>query len=279
LRALALTDYDAALTLQARTRPEPRDGETLIEVRAVGLCGTDVKLCAGKLGDGVSLPLVPGHEIAGDVVAGGDLPRGTRVACYIYAFCGRCERCRAGETSLCASAARLGIERDGGLADYVAVPSQCLIPFGDSLDYADAAVAMDSVAAPWAALHGAGEMWPGERVVVIGAGGLGQSAIQLAVAGGARVAAVDVARHALDCALQLGAEVVTEPRDLSPLRQWAPGGADLVLELSGRPAGFRAALSLLRPRGRLVVCGYPATRASTRRARRCVRSKWVTSGR
>lgn len=256
MRALALTSYDAPLKLQARTRPVPRDGETLIEVRAVGLCGTDLKLCAGKLGNGVALPVVPGHEVAGDVVEGGELPPGARVACYVYAFCGRCARCRAGDTSLCAAAARLGIERDGGLADYVAVPSRCLIPFGDSLDYAAAAVAMDSVAAPWAALHGAGEMRPGERVVVIGAGGLGQSAIQLAVAGGARVGVVDVARHALDRALQLKAEVVAEAEDLDPLAEWAPGGVDLALELSGSPAGFAAALSLLRPRGRLVICGY-----------------------
>lgn len=257
MRAAVLRAFGEPLAIEEREPPRPAPGESLVRVRAVGLCGTDLKLCDGKLGAGIALPLVPGHEVAGEVVGeGGKLPAGTRVACYVYESCGECRWCRDGRATLCPDMVRLGLERDGGLAEYVAVPTANLIPFSDRLPFEAAAVAMDSVTTPWAALSGRDPVRAGEYVLVVGAGGLGLNAVQIAVAAGAHVAAVDVAPESLERAAELGAELAVAPDGIEAVEQWSSGGVDLMVELSGSPAGFAAGVERVRPGGRIVLCGY-----------------------
>lgn len=257
MRAAILREYGKELAVEEREPPVPAPGETLVRVCAVGLCGTDLKLCDGKLGPRVRLPLVPGHEVAGEVVGdGGEIPAGTRVACYVYESCGRCRWCRDGRETLCRSTVRLGLERDGGLAEYVAVPTANLIPFSDRLSFERAAVAMDSVTTPWAALRAHDAVRKGEHVLVVGAGGLGLNAIQIAVAAGARVAAVDVSPRSRVRAVELGAELALPPQDIDTVVAWSGGGVDVMVELSGSPRGFAAGVACVRPAGRVVLCGY-----------------------
>jgi propanol-preferring alcohol dehydrogenase len=236
--------------------PEPAGDEALVRVRATGVCGTDLKITGGAFAT-TPLPIIPGHEVAGELVEAVDgLPRGQRVACYIYDPCGECRWCQEGRPTLCPRSRRIGFERDGGLAEYIAVPRRNLIPFAGGLAFEAAAVCMDAVMSPWRALSVRAAVQPGETVVVSGAGGLGLSGIQIATALGARVAAIDPVASHRDLALAMGAELAVEPGHLEELTEWVAEGADVGLEASGARTGFDAVAACLRPGGRLVCCGY-----------------------
>jgi propanol-preferring alcohol dehydrogenase len=258
MQAAVCRTYGEPLALETRPLPTPGPGEVLLRVDAVGLCATDLKTISGALAPGTSLPLIPGHEVAGTVVDGADDLVGRRVAVYLYESCGHCARCAEGRPTLCAEAVRIGIERDGGLAGYMVAARANLLPFGDAIDATAAAVAMDAVTSPWGALHGRAAIQAGERLVVVGCGGLGLNAIQIATAAGARVAAVDPVAAHRELALANGAEIAVDPDQAAAgaVHGWAPGGADLALETSGRRAGFLTAAAALRAGGRVVCNGY-----------------------
>jgi D-arabinose 1-dehydrogenase-like Zn-dependent alcohol dehydrogenase len=260
MQAAVCLAYGEPLTLQTRPLPTPGPGEVLLRIDAVGLCATDLKTISGALAPGTQLPLIPGHEVAGTVVRDDAGPEASllrrRVAVYLYESCGHCAWCAENRPTLCPDAVRIGIERDGGLAGYMVAARANLLPFGDTLDAPSAAVAMDAVTSPWGALHGRAQIRAGERLVVVGCGGLGLNAIQIAIAAGATVAAVDPAPAHRELALANGAQLALDPADADQIREWAPGGADLALETSGRRAGFLTAAAAVRAGGRIVCNGY-----------------------
>lgn len=256
MKAAVLREFGRPLELAELPVPEPAPDEALVRVRATGVCGTDLKITSGAFA-GTPLPIIPGHEVAGELVQAADgLEAGQRVACYIYDPCGECARCREGRPTLCLGSRRIGFERDGGLAEFIAVPRRNLLPFAGSLDFELAAVCMDAVMSPWRALSVHAAVRPDETVVVAGAGGLGLSGIQIARALGARVAAIDPVASHRDLALAMGAELAVEPGGREELREWLAGGADVGFEASGARSGFDAVAACLRPGGRLVCCGY-----------------------
>jgi propanol-preferring alcohol dehydrogenase len=238
--------------------PEPRvaPDEALIEVRAVGVCGTDLKITGGLI-DTVTLPRILGHEVSGVVASeGGEIAAGKRVACYLYDPCGSCAWCARGQQTLCPNSQRIGMERDGGMARFVSVKWANLLPFADTLPFECGAVAMDAVMSPWRALRVRAQVVAGERVVIAGAGGLGLNGVQVAVGLGAMVAVLDpVESHRL-AALDLGAELAVRPDELQAVLQWSSGGADVGFEASGSRPGFDALVACLRPGGRVVANGY-----------------------
>jgi propanol-preferring alcohol dehydrogenase len=251
-----LRAFGEPLQLSEMPDPEPSDKRVLIRVRAVGLCGTDLKITSGAFND-TPLPLIPGHEVAGEVVADTfDLTAGRRVACYLYDPCGTCAWCLRHQETLCPYSRRLGFERHGGLAEFISVPRANVLPFSDDLPFEAAAVAMDAVLSPWRALTVRAAVQPGERVVVVGAGGLGLNGVQIALRVGARVAAVDPVFSHRQLAERLGAEIAVSPQNTRQVVEWADGGADVGFESSGTRAGFDSALSCLRAGARLVCCGY-----------------------
>jgi propanol-preferring alcohol dehydrogenase len=256
MRAAVLRRFGAPLEVDEVPDPRPGPGEALVRVRAVGICGTDLKITSGAFST-TPLPIVPGHEVAGELVTPVDgMEPGTRVACYVYDPCGTCLWCRAGQDTLCPSSRRIGFDRDGGLAEYVVVPARNLLPFGERLPFELAGVAMDAVTAPWRALVRRAAVQAGETVVVGGAGGLGLSGVQIARALGARVAAIDPVASHRDLALEAGAELAVAPEGAERVRAWAGQGADVGFEASGSREGFLAVLATLRPGARLVCCGY-----------------------
>ncbi|WP_375481204.1 alcohol dehydrogenase catalytic domain-containing protein [uncultured Jatrophihabitans sp.] len=238
--------------------PQPASNRLLVQVQAVGLCGTDLKIIDGLLGEPPSLPLILGHEIAGVVVDGDDrLASGTRVAVRGLQPCGRCHRCDRGLVTVCTSAAHLGFDLPGGLASVVSVASSSAMPIPDTLGMAEAAVTMDAVSTTWRALRTRASVAEGETVVVCGAGGLGNSAIQIARCAGARVAAIDPSPAQRDAAVLVGADLAVAPADAAHLLDWAAdSGIDVGVECSGTQRGFDTLSDLVSPGARIVCNGY-----------------------
>jgi threonine dehydrogenase-like Zn-dependent dehydrogenase len=238
----------------------PGPGEVLLAVSRAAICGTD----ASEWAHGPILctpPVVLGHEFTGRVVAAGDgvaLAEGTRVVSGAGISCGGCEWCRAGRTNLCASYRTLGLQVDGGLAEYVRTPASICREVPDTVG--DEAAAM---AQPFAvALHAVrrGRLAAGETCVVIGAGGIGAFIVAGAAARSpARLVAVDIDPERLDTARQLGADSVIDARDgdLARLIADATGGegAHVVIEASGAPHAPAAALAGARRGGRVLLVG------------------------
>ena len=202
------------ISLEEVEEPTPVADEVLLRVDAAGVCGTDRHIVAGELG--VRPGTVPGHEIAGTVVEIG--PRvegwqaGERVACFGQVTCGACPACRAGASNRCRQPSVLGMARQGGFAERIALPASCLIRLPDSVPSPIGAIASDAIATPLHALWTVGRLRAGETVVVIGAGGLGLHAVQLArLAGAACVVAVDPFEPARKAALAAGADAVLDP--------------------------------------------------------------------
>lgn len=134
MKSMVLHEYGAPLRLEEREIPVPGYGEVLLKVDRCGICGTDLKIISGKLSSIVSLPHVPGHEIAGTVVETGEgvskARIGERGIAYFYLPCHDCELCRTGHENICRTISRLGFEHDGGYAEYVVLPEYgfCPIP-------------------------------------------------------------------------------------------------------------------------------------------------------
>ena len=254
------------ISLEEIDAPSPRADEVLLRVDAAGVCGTDRHIVAGELG--VPPGTVPGHEIAGTILAAGPEVRtyrpGDRVASVGQVTCGDCAACETGHSNRCRRPAVLGMARQGGFAEQIALPASCLLAIPDSLASPIAAIASDAIATPAHALFAVGELSQGETVIVIGAGGLGLHAIQLARLGGAaRVVAVDRDGGARNAALEVGADAVLDPsgEDDPPraLRRLARG-ATLGIECVGRTETVELGLAALAPGGRLVVVGVGSGR-------------------
>jgi propanol-preferring alcohol dehydrogenase len=256
MRAAVLRRFSEPLEVTEVPEPQVGADEVLVKVMATGICGTDNKIAAGAFSD-TPLPHIPGHEVAGVLAEDdGDLKGGQRVACFLYKPCGVCRWCLSGEETLCPDPPRIGFNRDGGLAEYVRMPRECVLPFADNVSFQLAAICMDAVMTPWRALTVRAKVQPGESVVVVGVGGLGLNGVQVARAAGARVAAIDPLPAHRDEALRLGAELAVSPDQVDRVLDWSPGGADVVFEASGFREGLDTAAASVTPGGRLVCCGW-----------------------
>jgi len=243
--------------------PEPGPDEVRVRVRAAGVCGTELHFTDGLYAPS-RVPMTLGHEVAGTVDAvGSQAPgwaEGDRVAVYYYLFCGLCRWCLAGRQNLCvAPRGVLAFAADGGFAEHVVVPARCLVRLPDRVSFEQAA---PLCCAGTTAIHSLNEaaVSPGEVVVVVGAGGVGLTAVQEARRRGARVVAVSRDASRRSAATAAGAEAAVDlaglPRAVEQLSQGQ--GADVVVELAGVTATLQAAMSVLGRRGRLLLVGYSA---------------------
>ena len=238
--------------------PQPAPGEALIRVHAAGICHSDAHYRAGR-SRAEPLPLTLGHEIAGVVEQGsGDFQSGDRVCVHYMATCGHCGWCDQGQEQFCVSGQMIGKHRDGGYAEFVAVPARSLFRLPDDIPFSHGAIMMCSSATSLHALAKA-RLKAGESVAVFGCGGLGVSAIQLAQALGAgNVFGVDLHSAKLEFAARLGAQPL-DARSADVARQLLDlthgRGVDVVLDLVGKPATLEAAVRGLATHGRLAVVG------------------------
>ncbi|MCL3859741.1 zinc-binding dehydrogenase [Actinotalea sp. K2] len=247
--------------------PVPTQGQSLVRVTAVGLCGSDLHwFSEGGIGDaGLSTPLVLGHELAG-VVQGGPQD-GVRVAVDPAHPCGRCEHCLEGNRNLCPTVGFAGHGRtDGGLRELVAWPTELLHPVPDALSDADAAM-LEPLGV---ALHAMDLARPrlGATVAVVGCGPIGLCVVQLARAAGAtRVVAVEPLAHRRAAAVALGADVALDAHHPDILDQVAEAthgrGADVVVEVAGNDAAVGLSVHAARAGAKVILAGIPGQDSTT----------------
>jgi len=252
-------------------RPTPARGGVVVDVRAAGLCHSDLTVMDRRPEDHpFDLPLVLGHEIAGVVSAVGPEAEGVREGDAVVVYgpwgCGSCRACRDGAENHCPHARASGIlppglGAPGGLAEQVHVPSsRHLVPIGD-LDPVQAAPLTDAGLTTYHAVRQALPALPaGGTAVVVGIGGLGHLAVQLLrVLANCTVIAVDTSETARELAARLGADIVLDPATAAPAEQvrelTGGSGVDVVIDLVATTGTLSASASMLRPGGELVILG------------------------
>jgi D-arabinose 1-dehydrogenase-like Zn-dependent alcohol dehydrogenase len=207
----------------------------------------------------VRFPIVPGHEIAGEIESVGsgvDSPKpGARVGIpWLFSACGHCKQCLLGNEILCANGQYVGMTRDGGYQEFMTARADYVLSLPDVLSFPDAAPLMCAGLTVYSGLKHAG-LKPSDKVAVVGLGGLGEMAVQFARAMGGRVAVISSTRQKEARARELGAEkfihIGTEKIDES-LRSWEDG-ADIILQVAPSPESANEALKGLAPDGTFVL--------------------------
>jgi L-gulonate 5-dehydrogenase len=254
-----LTMAPRRMELIEEAEPVAAPGEALLQVEAVGLCGSDLHL---YLGDHpyTSYPQVQGHEFCGTILAFGEgyqgpLRIGQRVAVEPLVPCGNCYPCRRGRPNCCTRLAVLGVHRRGALADLLSVRVENLYP-ADGLD-AELAALVEPVSIGLQAVM-RGDVTSEDQVVVFGAGPIGQTILLAAKDRGARVLMVDKLAQRLELARRLGADLVVNAADdlAAIVSDWTAGdGPGVIFEATGVPAVIRQAVELVASSGRIVIVG------------------------
>jgi threonine dehydrogenase-like Zn-dependent dehydrogenase len=256
--------------LQLMEFPDPTPGphDVVVEIKASGMCGSDLKFYratggAASLGLGkVSGPVIAGHEPCGIVAALGSAVDartarlGDRVMVHHYAGCGTCPHCRTGWSQMCASGSTVyGATGHGAHAPYMKVPDYTLVPLPDALGFAPGAAISCGTGTAYQALRRM-NLTGGDTIAIVGQGPVGLSATQIAAAMGARVIALDVSAERLNRAKEFGADALIDPKSddaVAVIRTLTHGaGADRTLDTSGTADGRLIAVRSARPWG--VVC-------------------------
>ncbi|MEU6368267.1 zinc-dependent alcohol dehydrogenase family protein [Streptomyces sp. NPDC046931] len=264
MRAVVFERYGEPAEVREVPDPEPSEHGAVVRVEATGLCRSDWHGWMGHDPD-ITLPHVPGHELAGVVEAVG--PRvtgwspGDRVTVPFVCACGSCPSCVAGDQQVCERQTQPGFTHWGSFAQYVALDyaDVNLVAVPEELSFRTAAALGCRFATAFRAVVRQGRTAAGEWVAVHGCGGVGLSAVMIAAAAGARVVAVDVSPRALELARQFGAaECVDATRaedTAAAVRELTGGGAHVSLDALGSPPTCAASVNGLRPRGRHVQVG------------------------
>lgn len=263
MKAAVLEQFNEPLNVRNMPDPEPGVGEVIVRTRAAGICRTDLKIIQGVIPT-VKTPLIMGHELAGEVAALGPgvhgVAEGTRVTVGLDITCGSCEYCLRGELDHCARLIRLGLEQDGSLADYVRVPAANLIEIPDTVSFAQAATIPDAIGSPYHAVLKRADVRPGQTVAVYGLGGLGLTAVQIAVLAGARVIAIARTKERRRLAEELGADWSIDPNDgevSTQIHQLTGGlGVHAFIDIVGIEGSIEQAVLACRKGGKVVVVGY-----------------------
>jgi D-arabinose 1-dehydrogenase-like Zn-dependent alcohol dehydrogenase len=262
MRAVVVEEFGRIPRVRTVPDPAPSPDGVVIRVEATGLCRSDWHGWMGHDED-ITLPHVPGHELAGVVEAAG--PRvggrrvGDRVTVPFVCACGRCAACAAGEQQVCERQTQPGFTHWGSFAEYVAVENADvnLVRLPEPLGFAAAAGLGCRFATAYRAVTAHGRPRPGQWVAVHGCGGVGLSAVMIAVAAGARVVAVDVSPAALELARAFGAHACVRGPDGVPaaITELTGGGAHVSLDALGDPRTCADSIACLRRRGRHVQVG------------------------
>jgi 2-desacetyl-2-hydroxyethyl bacteriochlorophyllide A dehydrogenase len=241
--------------------PTPTADEVVIKVKTCGMCGTDLKLYTGQYT--ARVPVIPGHEYAGEIVEVGKNVRnlfpGQRVVSDPNESCGKCYWCRNHQPCFCRDLAAYGVLRDGGFAEYCTATEKGVYPIPEGVEDEVAAFA-EPVSC---VVHAADRInyRPGETVAILGGGPLGQIHLQFALNSGAsKVVLVDPNQGRRDLAKRFGARTVINPKEEDVrgrlLEETGGLGADVVIEAVGRKKTIEESLGLAKRGGRVVIFGF-----------------------
>jgi len=243
------------------TVPEPARiaDQVLLQVRSVGICGTDLSSFRGK-NPLVSYPRIPGHEIAATVVEASssrpEIVPGTNVTLSPYFSCGQCPSCKRGRPNACQFNETMGVQREGAMTEFIQVPAEKLFPA--NLSITELCIVEPLTVGFHAAARG--RITAQDTVAIIGCGGVGLGAVAGSVFRGARTIAIDVDDAKLNLARKVGAQhsINTKVESLETrLKELTDGrGPDVIIEAVGRPDTFRAAVEQVAFTGRVVYIGY-----------------------
>jgi alcohol dehydrogenase len=266
MRAVVYDTVGGPLRVLDVPRPAcPSDG-AVVAVEATGICRSDWHAWRGH--DPVPLPMIPGHEFAGVIAEIGpnvrDFAVGDRVTVPFVNACGHCAWCQAGQGQVCPDQTQPGFTHNGSYAEQVAVRAADfnLVRLPENVEAVTAAALGCRFATAFHALTAQSRPVAGEWVVIFGCGGVGQSAILIAKALGARVVGVDPSSAARALAAELGADEVFAEADVAALLELT-GGAAVSLDALGSPATAAASVRVLRRRGRHVQVGLMLGEAAT----------------
>jgi D-arabinose 1-dehydrogenase-like Zn-dependent alcohol dehydrogenase len=273
MRQIAITEWGKPLEVLERETPRPTGEEVLVEVEVCGVCHSDVHVWDGyfDLGHGrqmnfgarLPLPFSPGHEIVAKVRAlgpeAGGVALGQSYVVYPWIGCGTCAACRAGEELLCGASRLIGVRRDGGFADHLIIPhSRYLVPY-DGLPRELACTFACSGVTAYSALKKVAGIGSEEWLAVIGTGGVGLNAIQMAgTVVGARVVAADIDAAKREQALASGAHAAIDndaDDAVAGTLSETSGGAAAAIDFVGSPETMKFGIDCLRRGGKLVVVG------------------------
>jgi len=275
MKAARIVNVNEPLQVQDVQTPKPKDSQILVKVQSVGVCHSDVHVWEGyyegisgqqlKTTDrGVKYPLTPGHEIAGTVDSLGEQVEGfsksEKVLVYPWVGEGMCPACKIGQENLCDKPRSLGIYRDGGYAEYVLVPNyKYLVKIGDDMDTDISAPLACAGLTAYGAIKNA-NLKPDDNVVIVGTGGLGLMAIQLAKAvTGARIIAMDIDDKKLEVAKKEGADIIVNSKKEDPVKAimelTGKLGADAVIDFVNATKTVETDMQFLRRRAKLLLVG------------------------
>ena len=266
MKAALLREFKAPLSMEEVDRPSLESQEVLIQVEACGACHSDVHVADGdwtQLAGIIKRPLILGHEIAGRIVEKGsavsDLEIGDRVGVpWIYWSCGDCEFCREGNENLCSRQKITGVTVDGGYAEFVKAPASHSVRIPHGISAIEAAPLFCAAPTVYRALKRAGPL-RNRRLAIFGIGGLGHLGVQLGLASGAEVTAIDVSDEKLELARSLGAAHTLNASATDTVKQLRRGGGvHVAIVTSAAKAAYEAAFYSVRPSGTLLVVGLPA---------------------
>lgn len=255
MKALSLLRAGEAQVIE-HPEPKPSEGELLLKVELVGLCGSDLNSFRGR-NPLVSYPRILGHEIAATVIEGSDsISAGTRVTVSPYTSCGQCPSCRCGRPNACRNNQTFGVQRDGALTEFLAVPASKVFP--STLPLKELCLVEPLTVGFHAVARG--QVTYQDVVAVFGCGGVGLGAIAGAAQRGARVIAVDLDANKLEIAQRAGAADLIDSREheiRERLREITNGdGPSVIIEAIGLPETYRMAVEEVANSGRVVYIGY-----------------------
>ncbi len=257
MRAVVFPD-SKQIEIQQVDDPGCGDDDVVVEVTSCGICGTDLHIYnAEYMSD---FPLIPGHEFHGKVAEIGknvtQYKVGDRVTVDPNLYCGKCSRCRNEQSNQCLNLEVVGVTRSGGFAEYVTVPERACYPIPDSLTDKQAAF-IEPLACVVYALRRM-RVYPGDKVLIIGAGPMGLLLVQaLRHSSASLITVLEKQAHRLELAKGMGANsiVLADKAQDANLKAIAPEGYDVVIDATGVPAVIQNAFGYLKPRGQFLQFG------------------------
>lgn len=267
MKAMVLENFGEKLKLKEIKEKKVRPGTARIKVKACGVCHTDLKIIAGILPvcKEIKFPHILGHEVAGRVVELAEdvenFKVGDRVVASFYCGCGHCQYCDIWEDSLCNNLTYWAGFRDwGGYAENLVIPVRALSLIPENASYVESSVVPDAIATVYKAIKRKAIVKAGDVLMIVGAGGLGLHAVQIAKYFGAQVIILDKEQAHLDKALELGADYALKPNSKEIQKVLdnltTDGKLDSVIDIVTLQDTFNLDIEYLKNGGKLVIVGY-----------------------